>query len=355
MLSSVFDKVCIESYAFNRPTISVSTDEIEDRLAPLYKRYMIPFGTLSKLSGINTRGFFEKGTLPSEIATEAARMTLKESGIDKKDIGAVFSCSVTRDFFEPATSVLVHQNLGLSEEVMALDITNACIGFSNGMLMAANLIESGAIKAALVVSGENMAPIVDTTFEKLLSPEAEKISRSEFVKMLPTFTLGSGGVAMLMCHQDIATKHHRFVAAHARSASQHSDLCVGNGDFCFTQTEGLDPLMETQSKKLVSAASKLGARAWPEFAKLSGWKAEELDHLVCHQVGKQVNASFYEPQGLPYEKEHTVYQDYGNLVSAAMPSAMISTAEEGKFMTGDKILLTGYGSGLNTMFSGIVW
>lgn len=354
MFAAKFDNVCIESYAFNRPPNKVTTQEIEDKLAPMYKKFRVPMGTLAKLSGINSRYFFDKGTRPSQIATQAAKEAIEKSGVAVEDIGAVFNCSVTRDFFEPATGILVHENLGLSENVMGMDITNACVGFSNGMVLMANLIESGVIKAGLITSGENMAPITDHTFEKLEKDSGE-IGRDDFVKMLPTFTLGSGGVAMVMCHKDIATKSHRYVGSVARSASQHADLCVGNADFCFMDMDKLDPLMETNSKMLISSASKLGARVWPDFSEKMGWSVEEVDHIVCHQVGKQVNKQFYGAQGLPHDKEHTVYQDYGNLVSAAMPSALITAAEEGKFMTGDKVLLTGYGSGLNSIFSGIIW
>lgn len=355
MFALKFKNVCIESFAFNRPPHKVSTAEIEDRLSVQYKHYKVPFGTLENLSGIKNRHFFDKGTRPSQIATKAAKMALEKCEIKPEDLGAVFNCSVTRDFFEPATAVLVHQNLGCRESTMAMDITNACIGFSNGMQLMANLIESGVIKAGLITSGENMAPITDTTFEKLMADTEHRIPRSEFAKMLPTFTLGSGGVAMVLCHQDLAKQNHRFYASLARSASQHADLCVGNGDFCFMQPEGLDPLMETDSKKLISSAAKLGKRTWPEFSEFSGWGVNDLDHIVCHQVGKQVNKSFYDTQGLPHDREHTVYEDYGNLVSAAMPSALINAAENNSFMTGDKILLTAYGSGLNTIFSGLVW
>lgn len=355
MFNVRFNNVCIESLAFNRPPIRVTTNEIEDRLADVYKKFKVPIGTLEKLSGIQARHFFEKGTPPSEIATGAAKTALERCEIEAKDLGAVFNCSVTRDYFEPATSILVHKNIGCKEEVMGLDITNACIGFSNGMMLMANLIESGVIKAGLITSGENMAPITDTTFDKILGPEGENLTRGQFAKMLPTFTLGSGGVAMVMCHRDISVHKHRYFASHARSASQHADLCIGNGDFCFMQPEGLDPLMETDSKLLISSAAKLGARAWPNFSELTSWSAEDLDHIVCHQVGKQVNESFYGSQGLPHDREHVVYPEFGNLVSAAMPSAFADAAEQNKYMTGDKILLTAYGSGLNTVFSGVIW
>ena len=42
--------------------------------------------------------------------------------------------------------------------------------------------------------------------------------------------------------------------------------------------------------------------------------------------------------GLPMEKEHTVYQKYGNMVSAALPSALITHANDGVLKAGEKVL-----------------
>ena len=355
MFRAKFNNVRIEAYSFDRPPHKVTTAEIEDRLTPQYKKFGIPVGTLEKLSGINNRHMYDRGTLPSDIATLAAKAVMAKSGIDPKEIGAIFNCSVSRDYFEPATAILVHKNLGLPETVMAMDITNACIGFSNGMITMSNLIESGVIRAGLIVAGENLGFIMDNTFKKLAESNGE-MTRDRFIKTLPTFTLGSGAVAMILAHKDIATQNHRYIGSVSRSASQHAELCIGNGDFhAHMDTSQLDPLMSTDSAKLISSANKLGARTWPDFSEAMGWKSEEIDHVVCHQVGKQVNEAFYKSQGLPHDREHIVYNDYGNLVSAAMPAALIAAAENNKFMAGDKILLTAYGSGLNCTFSGLVW
>ena len=92
--------------------------------------------------------------------------------------------------------------------------------------------------------------------------------------------------------------------------------------------------------------------------KIHSYSHEEITEkkiLFCHQVGKQVNSLFYETMGLPIEKEFTVYGKYGNLVSAALPSALFTAAEQDVFQEGQKILLTAFGSGLNAMFTGLVW
>jgi acyl-CoA:acyl-CoA alkyltransferase len=353
MLSFTFKHVCIESYGLELAPNQVSSAEIEDRLAPLYQKLQIPFGTLEKLSGIQSRHFYDREVRPSQIATRVAKEAVDKAGVDRGHIKALFNCSVTRDFFEPATAVLIHRNLGFPEDTMALDITNACIGFSNGMMLMANLIESGVLKAGVVVSGETLAHITDSSMERLV--EQDHITRDDLLKMLPTFTLGSGAAAMVLCHDSIATKSHRLVGSVARSASEYNELCIGNADFCFHQSGDLNPLMRTDSHPLMAAAAKLGARAWQDASQLLNWGVDDIDHIFCHQVGRQVNEGFYRTMGLPMEKEHTVYQRYGNMVSAALPSALITYANENTLQAGDKILLTAFGSGLNAMFTGLVW
>jgi acyl-CoA:acyl-CoA alkyltransferase len=354
MLAFQFRNVCIDSFAFELPPHCVTSTEIEDQLAPLYQKLSVPLGTLEKLSGVVTRYFFDPDDSPSTIGTRVARRALEKIEFDRSAIQAVFSCSVTRDYFEPATAVLIHHNLGFPEDAMAMDITNACIGFSNGLIVLANLIESGVLKAGLIISAEHLGPITDTTMKRLLADL--DVNRAQFMGMLATFTLGSGATAMVLCHKDLAPNGHRLVGSVARSASQHNQLCMGNGDFCFHQNKDLlNPLMETESRKLLAAAALLGQRTWRDTAEFLKWSADDIDHIFCHQVGRHVNEEFYRTMGLPMEKEHTVYQKYGNLVSAAMPSALISVAEEGRLQRGEKVLLTAFGSGLNAIFTALEW
>lgn len=353
MLSFSFKHVCIESYALYLPEYEVTSREIEDRIAPLYERLNVPIGTLEKLSGIQSRHFFDDDQTPSQISTKAAAMALEGIGFDRSELRALFNCSVTRDFFEPATAVLIHSNLGFPEDTITMDITNACVGFSHGMVMLANLIESGVMKAGVVVAGENISRITKASYDHLLSNG--HIGRDELLRMMPTFTLGSGAVAMVLCHDSIATQRHRIMGCVSRAASVHHKLCVGNGDFFFNQLTGLNPLMSTDSHPLMAAAAKLGGRAWQDASELLGWSNEDIDLILCHQVGRQVNEGFYRTMGLPMEKEFTVYQRYGNMISAAMPSALITAAQENRIKEGSKVLLTGFGSGLNAMFTGLVW
>jgi len=353
MFSFNFKHVRIESMAVNLPPQEVTSAELEDRLAPLYERLKIPFGTLEKLSGVKSRYFWDTTTAPSEVATVAAREAVDKIGFDKKELKALFNCSVTRDYFEPATACLVHRNLGLPDTSITMDVTNACIGFSDGMIMLANLIEAGIVKAGVVVSGESISRVIQCHIDHMLSDET--LQREDLLKLLPSLTLGSGAVSYVLCHDSIATSTHRFLGGVSRSATQLSDLCNGNGDYCILQGSDFNPLMHTESNKLISSAATLGGQMWKDMSEVFGWTREEVDHVFCHQVGKQVNQAFYNEMGLDFEKEYTIYKKYGNLISAALPTALAMGVEEKGVKENEKIVWTAFGSGLNSRFFAIEW
>lgn len=354
MTQFLYKNVCLESWAVNLPPNEVTSAELEDQIAPIYQRLGIPFGTLEKLSGVKTRRLWDRSVLPSHGATIAAKEAIAKMGIPLNSIGAIFSCSVTRDYFEPATAALVHRNLELPESTMALDITNACIGFSNGLTLLANLIESGVLEAGIVVSCETVSSIIDSSAKAMR--ERQDITRDELVKLIPTFTLGSGAVAYVLCNKRIATRGHRIHGGVALSATEHNQLCIGNADWAMTQpVDELNPLMYTESSLLINAAAKLGGRTWREASELLNWKRDQIDHIFCHQVGRQVNEAFYREMQLDMEKEFTIYRTLGNLVSAALPTNFAIGIEQKGIKQGDKILLTAFGSGLNSIFLGIEW
>jgi 3-oxoacyl-[acyl-carrier-protein] synthase-3 len=353
MIAFRFSSVCIESFAVDFPENEVSSSAIEQRLAPLYERLQIPSGTLAKLTGVNTRYYWGPTTAPSEVAATAGIRALDKIGFDSEDVRAVFNCSVTRDYFEPATAILVHRKLGIQEDSIAMDISNACLGFADGIVMLGSLIESGLVKAGLVVSGENISPIIDSSIDHLL--KGSDIGRDELLRTLPCFTLGCGAVAFVLCHESIATQKHRLLGGVAKSASGFSDLCVGNRDYCLHHGRAIDPLMSTRASEIIARAAELGGRTWKAVSELLGWTRDDVDHIFCHQVGRGINEAFFREMGLDREKEFTIYGKYGNLASAALPAALAIGIGQKRVASGEKVLLTAFGSGLNSLFLGVEW
>jgi len=353
MVAFRYKHVCLESYAITVPPQVLTSPEIEDKLAEVYKELGVPFGTLERLTGIASRNFWDLSERPSTLGTEVVRKAVEQSGFDLKDMRALFSCAVTRDYFEPATGCIIHRNLEMPEDSIALDVSNACLGFMDGIFFLGNLIESGIIKAGVVVSAEHTRVIVENTFKSVL--EGKTLGREQLLRMLPTFTIGSGAVAYVLCHESISKHKHRILGGATRSATQHCDLCVGNVDYHLVDGPPLGPVMETDSSRLMASAALLGKQTWADASEVLGWTKDDVDHVFCHQVGRQVNEAFYATLGLDHTKEFVIYPTRGNLVSAALPTAFAVGIEQKGIQKGDSIVLTGFGSGLNSLFLGIEW
>ena len=102
---------------------------------------------------------------------------------------------------EPATASYVHRLMGLGPKTQILDISNACLGFLNALILAGSLIETGQIRRAILVAGENGAPLVDKTIELLNEGPYDRKSIKPFFANL---TIGAGAVAWSITRRDLA-------------------------------------------------------------------------------------------------------------------------------------------------------
>ena len=138
-----YSQVCLHTFAYELPPRVLTSEEIEHRLAPLYERLKLPPGRLELMSGIRQRRLWDEGTKPSDAAAKAGKRVLERGGIDPGSIDCLIFTSVCKDMMEPATASFVHEKLGLSPKTLVFDVSNACLGFLDGMVMLANMIELG--------------------------------------------------------------------------------------------------------------------------------------------------------------------------------------------------------------------
>src|SRR5690606_37365457 len=98
-----------------------------------YPRVGLRPGMLARLAGIRERRWWPEGTSFVDGAVEAGAKALAESGVDPARVGLLVNTSVSREHLEPSISVRVHRELGMPSTCLNFDITNACLGFVNGM------------------------------------------------------------------------------------------------------------------------------------------------------------------------------------------------------------------------------
>lgn len=399
-----YSRVQIESIGYKLGPVVVTSDELENRLAPMYEKLYMSQGQLKALTGIEERRWWDEGTTLSEGASAAAQKALEQSNVDVDDIDVLVYTGVCREQFEPATACVVANALGVTNDAFIYDISNACLGVLNGIIDVANRIELGQIRAGMVVSCESSREINEIMIQQMLeNPTMEMYSSS-----LATLTGGSGAAAVLLTDGSFGCKGRpRLLGAMSKAAPEYHKLCrwgvtlspIQMGKMIFspdrlrlaldeimqpdTLPDTLKDLMEHTSEKLPPVLAnlmpkeklpaaltqfmqtdsvavlkhgvELGVRTWGSFLTRMGWAVDNVDKIICHQVGSGHRDTILRALGIPPEKEYSTYPYLGNIGTVSLPLTA-ALAEQRKFLRpGDRVGFLGIGSGLNCLMLGWEW
>ncbi len=337
-----FRNVAIEAIAYEHAPVRVTSDDLERQLNGAMTRMRLPPKPIELLTGIAERGFWPAGTTVSEVAGRAGRRALSVAGVDPVEIGLLINTSVCKDFLEPSMAALVHGSLSLGPKCKNFDISNACLGFMNGMEIAGQLIDAGVVDTALLVDGESSRDIVEATIRRLHAAES---TSQDFWDNFATLTLGSTAVAMVLTRADRSRTRHRVNGSVSLADTENNRLCVGTSE-----------RMITDSTRLLKAGVQLARRTWMLAAdELPGWADATINQYICHQVGRSHLNTLAQTLEIDPAKLFATYQRYGNVGPAAVPLTLALAAEAGAVRPGNHVGLMGIGSGLNVTMMSVTW
>ncbi len=346
-----FQRVCLETFGYTLPDEIVTSAQIEVRLRPLYERLRLPEGRLELMTGIRERRFWAPGTLPSVKSIESGEKAIAAAGIDRALIGALVHGSVCRDHLEPATACAVHHGLGLGQDCVIYDVSNACLGLLNGMLQIATMIEAGQIRAGLVVGTESGRPLVETTIDQLNRDAS--LSRAQMKLSVASLTIGSGSCAILLVDSELSRTGNRLTCGVARAFTAHHELCHNAGDDAIGA--GMTPLMDTDSERLLIEGVDAARMTFHEFLRASTWQRNEIDKTFCHQVGAAHRKLLFERLELSPTIDFPTVAFLGNMGSVSLPITMAMGVEQRWLSENDRVSLLGIGSGINVVMAGVEW
>lgn len=340
-----FSKVAINGTSIVIPPEPVSSADIEERLAPLYERLRLPEGRLEMMTGIRERHYWKEDILPSQASAQAGKILLDEKRVNPMHIDLLVHCGVCRDRMEPATAAYVHGLLDLPSSCQILDISNACLGFVNAMVLAGGLIESGQIRHALLVSGENGRPLLENTIDRLLEGD---LNRNAVKPYFANLTIGAGASAMLVSRKDLALEgSQQLLGGVVRTDSSANELCQGDA----AQFGGFEML--TNAEALLDAGIALARTAWNDFERELNWNRATPDCFVCHQVGRTHQRRLFDSLKLDRDRDFTTYEYMGNVGSVALPFTFHKAVESRRIVPGTNTALMGIGSGLSSVILGV--
>lgn len=346
-----FSQACIESIGYSLPEEVWTSADIERRLAPLYERLRLPEGRLELMTGIRERRVWREDELPGDVSIRSGRRALEAANWDPSRVGALVHGSVCRDHLEPATACRVHHELGLGEECVIYDLSNACLGLLNGMVQVAQMIELGMIDSGLVVGSESSRALLETTISWLNANQA--LDRKSIKSAVASLTIGSASAAILLTRRDLSRTGTRLTAASAHVRSRFHDLCQSGRDEA--AADGMQPLMMTDSEALLTEGVETAGRNFERFLRETGWSRGDIERSFCHQVGVAHRKALLERLQLPEANDFLTFDRLGNTGSAALPTALALGMQASPAPAGTRCALLGIGSGINCLMAGLEW
>lgn len=317
--------------------IVVPSADFDEQLKHTYRRIGLKPGLLQKLTGVQERRWWPPDVTFADGAAMAGGKALAEAGVTPSQVGVLINTSVCREHLEPSIAVEVHHQLGISTSCLNFDLANACLGFVNGIQLAGTMIDSGQADYALIVDAEGSRHTHEQTLQRLAAPEA---TAADFRAQFATLTIGSGAAAMVLGRADRHPEGHRVVGGVSRAGTEHHDLCVGDLN-----------LMRTDSKKLSDAGLALAWDTWQDAKDEFGWA--DVDWFVAHQTSLAHIQAMAAALEVDMARFPVTLETHGNLGPAAVPFTLSRHVDN--LSAGERILLLGIGSGLNTSYAEIVW
>ncbi|MCC3776324.1 3-oxoacyl-ACP synthase III family protein [Streptomyces sp. UNOB3_S3] len=295
----------------------------------------LPRGLFRRTTGIVTRRVAADGEYASTLALGAARRALRSAGLHPLDIDLLIYASATRDVAEPATAHIVQAALGSTAH--ALDVSNACNSFLNGIDTARAMILAGRARRALVVTGETPSRAIRR------APSGPGQFRDGFAG----YTFGDAGAAVVVEPVgrggilDVGTETH----------SEHWAVGgIPGGGSRHPRSEE-HTYFHGDGRELREVFEKSGTAVLDRVRHRTGLTWDDYRHVLVHQVTLPYLERFVELSGVPRDKLVLTVPELGNVASATLGVQLDRI--HGGLAPGDRVLFVGLGGGISVMT--MVW
>lgn len=289
-------------------------------------------------TGIKERRIAEDNQPMSDLALRAAKAALADAGVAAEDLDLIIVATLTSDRIIPSTACMIQNLLG-AKHAAAFDLSAACSGFAYATSVAAQFIETGAYKKALVIGAETLSKYINWEDRNTCvlfgdGAGAAVLGQVEEGYGILSFDLGSdgsGGDAIQI------PSSGSLMPVSKESIDQKLNLIHMNGRDVFK-----------------FAVKAMGKTVKNSLAKID-MPQEKIDWLVPHQANIRIIESAAKRLSMPMDKVIVNIHKYGNMSAACIPIALAEAAAAKRFKKGDIIALSGFGAGLTWASCIIRW
>jgi 3-oxoacyl-[acyl-carrier-protein] synthase-3 len=294
---------------------------------------------LKEVMGYNKRRLVQPGVCVSDLAVFGLQHLFDRGLLRPEEIDALLLVTLTPDHFMPPTSNLIQGRLSLKQDMLCLDVNQACAGFVIGLIQAFSLLEQESIRKVVLINGDvlsrkaspkdrNIYPLIgDAATITVVERDTEDSviyanSKTDGVRS-EALVIPAGGLRLPSSPETAVLED---VGDNNLRAKDHLRM-DGTAIFNFVQVE-VPPMIES-----------LLARA-----KVS---ANDVDYFLCHQPNRFMLQKLADKMKIPHAKmPNNIVEHFGNSGGATIPTSM--TFNLAKQVKGGHCLacLAGFGGGL---------
>lgn len=305
---------------------------------------------MRKMVGFYKRRVADDDCTATDLGYDAARKLIEKMQLDKNSIDALIFIVQQPDVVAPAMAYSLHQKLGLSDNCIATDVNQGCVGWVYGLYMASNLVESGMHKRVLLVNGDtpsvgvdlanrDIAPVfgdagtatlLEFCAEEIVSTYAIETKSYGFEALVGPFTGTKTRVYTLIRDNFALIEKLKEQDAYSRNKF-HKSIFDGymDGLAVFDFTINCVP---ENIKNLLN------------YLQLT---VDDINALCLHQANKQIVQSVAAAAGFDETDEmkvpYTAFENYGNNTMCSIPTTL---ALLDKGVKKGNILCCAFGNGL---------
>ena len=323
-------RVGITAAAAHLPAEVMTTADLQRRVERA-SHLRLPRGLFEKMSGIARRHVVGPGEYASTLAVRAAEGALRTADLDPLDVDALLFASASRDMVEPATAHIVQAELG--SKAHALDVTNACNSFLNGIDLARAMVLAGRAGRVLVVTGETPTRVMRPTLRSINQ------ARAAFAG----YTFGDAGAAVVV--ESVASGG--IFDVDTETLSQHWTVggIPGGGS---RHPRGEEYTYFTgDGRALRNVFEKMGTAILDRVQYRTGLDWTGYARVLVHQVTQPYLDRFVEVTGVPVDKLDVTVASHGNMASATLGVQLARVWPS--LRSDDRVLFVGLGGGVSVM------
>ncbi len=284
------------------PKRKIVNDEIEEK-------FKLEKGYIKKRTGIEERYYAENEKI-EEMAIKAVRKINSVLDVDMIIVATTSSnCSM------PGISNYIQKELGI-DKCICIDILAGCSGFINAFDIVNSYFEVGKIKKALIVGVDLLSKVLD---------ESD----------LGTVAVLSDGAGAVLLEKGLEKKSY-FVNIVAEKDEKNILYYKPNGKIYM------------DGKEVYKYGVTKPVENIKELINLSGVSLNDIKYIIPHQSNLKIMKIIARKIGVNFNKFYINIDKKGNTFCASIPIAIAEMMEKDLLSSGDKIILLGYGGGLNT-------